>query len=146
MSVDRVRFGGGFGERDRALIGDTWSQALGRFDQLDRSWGMELSVKDREPPGQVVTLEAQAPGKNKLVAPRPRQTCGLRSTTWVMTCATCSPRRAITHAQAQSRHEGHHPQPLTSRHRHTSIDTNHWPCRHRYCVAAGPSCAPQSWA
>ncbi|MCA0322883.1 MAG: hypothetical protein M9923_11170, partial [Phycicoccus sp.] len=29
---------------------------------------MELSVKDREPPGQVVTLEAQAPGKNKLVA------------------------------------------------------------------------------
>ena len=46
-----------------------WSQALGRFDQLDRSWGMELSVKDREPPGQVVTLEAQAPGKNKLVAP-----------------------------------------------------------------------------
>ena len=66
--VDRVRFGGGFGERDRALIGDTWSQALGRFDQLDRSWGMELSVKDREPPGQVVTLEAQAPGKNKLVA------------------------------------------------------------------------------
>lgn len=66
--VDKVRFGGGFGGRDRELIGATLAQALGRFDQLDRSWEMELSVKDRESHGQTVTLEAWVPGKNRLVA------------------------------------------------------------------------------
>lgn len=66
--VDHVRFGGGFAERDRALVADTLSQALGRFAHLDRSWEMELSVKDREAPGQTVTLEAWVPGKNRFVA------------------------------------------------------------------------------
>ena len=55
--VDRVRFGGGFSERDRALVADTLSQALGRLSHSDRSWELELSVKDREAPGQTVTLE-----------------------------------------------------------------------------------------
>ncbi|HQY98114.1 MAG TPA: hypothetical protein PLU83_14080 [Phycicoccus sp.] len=66
--VGKVRFGGGFGESDRELVGDTLAQALGRFDQLDPSWEMELSVKDREAPGQTVTLEAWVPGKKRLVA------------------------------------------------------------------------------
>lgn len=66
--VDRVRFGGGFSEKDRTLVSQTLAQALGRFAHSDRSWEMELSVKDRESPGQVVTLEAWIPGRNKLVA------------------------------------------------------------------------------
>lgn len=66
--VDRVRFGGGFSQRDRDLIADTLSQALERFAHVDRAWEMELSVKDRESPGQSVTLEAWVPGKQRLVA------------------------------------------------------------------------------
>jgi ribosome-associated translation inhibitor RaiA len=66
--VDRVRFGGGFSERDRALVADTLSQALGRLSLSDRSWELELSVKDREAPGQSVTLEAWVPGKSRIVA------------------------------------------------------------------------------
>jgi ribosome-associated translation inhibitor RaiA len=66
--VDRVHFGGGFTERDRGLVADTLAQALGRFAHLDQSWQMELSVKDREAPGQNVTLEAWVPGKQRLVA------------------------------------------------------------------------------
>ena len=66
--ADRVRFGGGFRESDRALVGRTLSQALGRLAHSDRSWELELSVKDRDAPGQSVTLEAWVPGKTRLVA------------------------------------------------------------------------------
>lgn len=66
--VDKVRFGGGFSEKDRPLVADTLSQALGRFSHSDAAWEMELSVKDREAPGQQVTLEAWVPGKNRFVA------------------------------------------------------------------------------
>jgi len=66
--VDRVRFGGGFSEKDRELVSQTLSQALGRFAHSDKSWEMELSVKDRESAGQSVTLEAWVPGKSRMVA------------------------------------------------------------------------------
>jgi len=64
----KVRFGGGFPEKDRPLVADTLAQALGRFSHSDTAWEMELSVKDREAPGQQVTLEAWVPGKTRLVA------------------------------------------------------------------------------
>lgn len=66
--VSKVRFGGGFSEQDRPLVADTLAQALGRFAHSDAAWEMELSVKDREAPGQQVTLEAWVPGKNRFVA------------------------------------------------------------------------------
>ena len=63
-----VRLGGGFSERDRMLIETTLGQLLNRVATSDRLWEMELSVKDRENPGQYVTLEAWVPGKDKFVA------------------------------------------------------------------------------
>lgn len=63
-----VRLGGGFSEQDRALIDSTLSQLLGRVSNSDRLWEMELSVKDREAPGQYVTLEAWVKGKERFVA------------------------------------------------------------------------------
>lgn len=68
IDVDRVRLGGGFSEGDRALIGGTLSQLLSRVATSDRIWELELSVKDREAPGQRVTLEAWVPGQDRFVA------------------------------------------------------------------------------
>ncbi|MDO5504637.1 MAG: HPF/RaiA family ribosome-associated protein [Actinomycetia bacterium] len=68
MDSSKVRLGGGFTERDRLLISDTFSQLLARIESSDRLWELELSVKDREAPGQHVTLEAWVPGKDRLVA------------------------------------------------------------------------------
>ena len=66
--VEKVRFTGGIGERDRHLVADTLSQVIARFEQVARSWEMELSVKDRDAPGMVTTLEAWVPGRKRLVA------------------------------------------------------------------------------
>ncbi|MGB7819393.1 MAG: hypothetical protein WBL35_11795 [Ornithinibacter sp.] len=66
--VDRVRFAGGVSERDRDLVADTLSQVISRFEHVDRAWEMELSVKDRDAPGMVTTLEAWIPGRKRLVA------------------------------------------------------------------------------
>ncbi len=64
----RVRFAGGIGEADRDLVADTLSQLISRFDHVDRDWEMELSVKDRDHPGMVTTLEVWIPGRKRLVA------------------------------------------------------------------------------
>lgn len=66
--LDRVQFGGGLREEDRPLVATTLSQLLTRLASVPREWQMELSVKDREAPGQVTTLEAWIPGKQRLVA------------------------------------------------------------------------------
>lgn len=63
-----VRLGGGFSEGDRLLIETTLAQLLNRIANSDRLWELELSVKDREAPGQYVTLEAWVPGKDRFVA------------------------------------------------------------------------------
>lgn len=63
-----VHLGGGFSEADRGLIESTLSQLLSRAASSDRAWEMELSVKDREAPGQYVTLAAWVPGKERFVA------------------------------------------------------------------------------
>lgn len=63
-----IRLGGGFSEYDRHLIESTLSQLLSRVAASDRLWEMELSVKEREKPGQYVTLEAWIPGKERFVA------------------------------------------------------------------------------
>lgn len=63
-----VRMGGGFAEYDRQLIENTLSQLLSRVASSDRLWELELSVKEREKPGQQVTLEAWVPGKERFVA------------------------------------------------------------------------------
>lgn len=63
-----VRLGGGFSESDRGLIADTLTQLLGRVSTSDMLWELELSVKDRESPGQQVTLEAWVVGKDRFVA------------------------------------------------------------------------------
>ena len=68
IDVDQVRLGGGFSEGDRGLIGATLSQLLSRIATSDRIWELELSVKDREAPGQQVTLEAWVPGQERFVA------------------------------------------------------------------------------
>ena len=62
-----IRLGGGFSEYDRHLIGNTLNQLLSRIATSDRVWDLELSVKDRENPGQYVTLEARA-GRESFVA------------------------------------------------------------------------------
>lgn len=66
--VQRIRFAGGIGERDRDLVADTLSQLISRFEHVDRDWEMELSVKDRDAPGMVTTLEVWVPGRKRLVA------------------------------------------------------------------------------
>ncbi|NLJ55378.1 MAG: HPF/RaiA family ribosome-associated protein [Intrasporangiaceae bacterium] len=63
-----VRLGGGFAEYDRHLIETTLQQLLSRVATSGRAWQMELSVKEREKPGQQVTLEAWVPGQEKFVA------------------------------------------------------------------------------
>lgn len=63
-----VRLGGGFSEQDRPLIDETLAQLRNRAENSGRHWDVELSVKDREAPGQHVTLEAWIPGKQRLVA------------------------------------------------------------------------------
>ncbi|HHU09223.1 MAG TPA: hypothetical protein GXZ60_04310 [Intrasporangiaceae bacterium] len=63
-----VRLGGGFTEYDRHLIEVTLSQLLSRAAASDRLWEMEISVKEREKPGQYVTLEAWVPGQDRFVA------------------------------------------------------------------------------
>lgn len=69
IDADVVRLGGGFSEADRPLIADTLSQLLNRIATSDRLWELELSVKDREAPGQRVTLEAWVGGaQERLVA------------------------------------------------------------------------------
>lgn len=68
IDADQVRLGGGFSEGDRELIGSTLSQLFSRVATSDRLWELELSVKDREAPGQRVTLEAWVPGKDRFVA------------------------------------------------------------------------------
>lgn len=68
VDAESVRLGGGFSESDRPLIADTLSQLLTRVATSDRVWELELSVKDREAPGQRVTLEAWVVGKDRLVA------------------------------------------------------------------------------
>lgn len=60
-----VRLGGGFSEEaDRRLIESTHSQLLARAASSGRLWDMEISVKDREGPGQYVTLEAWVRGNH----------------------------------------------------------------------------------
>lgn len=66
--VSRVRLSGGLQESDRELIGGTLAQVLERFSKIDSDWEMELSVKDREAPGMVTTLEAWVPRMPRLVA------------------------------------------------------------------------------
>ncbi|HNM96843.1 MAG TPA: hypothetical protein PKK40_02745 [Marmoricola sp.] len=66
--LDKVHFSGGFSDMDRHLVANTLAQALDRFAHLDRTWTMELSVKERELPGQTVTLEAFIAGVPRLVA------------------------------------------------------------------------------
>ena len=68
VDAETVRLGGGFSEGDRPLIAATLSQLLGRVATSDQVWELELSVKDREAPGQRVTLEAWVVGKDRLVA------------------------------------------------------------------------------
>lgn len=68
IDAGNVRLGGGFSEGDRDLIGSTLSQLLSRVSTSDRVWELELSVKDRESPGQQVTLEAWVVGKDHFVA------------------------------------------------------------------------------
>lgn len=64
-----VRLGGGFSEEaDRRLIESTLSQLLARVASSGRLWEMEISVKDREGPGQNVTLEAWVKGDDHFVA------------------------------------------------------------------------------
>lgn len=68
IDASTVRLGGGFSEGDRELIGSTLSQLLSRVATSDLRWELEISVKDREAPGQQVTLEAWVVGKDRLVA------------------------------------------------------------------------------
>jgi ribosome-associated translation inhibitor RaiA len=68
IDASNVRLGGGFSEGDRVLIATTLSQLLGRVATSDMLWELELSVKDREAPGQRVTLEAWVVGKDRFVA------------------------------------------------------------------------------
>lgn len=68
IDASQVRLGGGLSEEDRGLIAHTLSQLLSRVATSDRIWELELSVKDREAPGQRVTLEAWVPGKERVVA------------------------------------------------------------------------------
>src|SRR5690606_26071487 len=63
-----IHLGGGFTDYDRHLIEATLSQLLTRAATSERLWEMELSVKEREKPGQQVTLEAWVPGEERLVA------------------------------------------------------------------------------
>lgn len=68
FAVDQIRLGGGFTEKDRGLLEATLSQLVNRIRTSDRAWELDLSVKDREAPGQYVSLEAWIPGKDRLVA------------------------------------------------------------------------------
>ncbi|MBC7310648.1 MAG: HPF/RaiA family ribosome-associated protein [Actinomycetales bacterium] len=63
-----IRLGGGFTEYDRHIIESALAQLLARVATSDRLWELEISVKEREKPGQRVTLEAWVPGKERLVA------------------------------------------------------------------------------
>lgn len=63
-----IRLGGGFSEYDRNMIESALAQLLSRVASSDRLWEMELSVKEREKPGQSVTLEAWVPGQDRFVA------------------------------------------------------------------------------
>lgn len=65
--IDQVRFGGGLKETDRALVERTLSQVFSRLQAAQQPWEMELSVKDREAPGMVTTLEARV-GRERIVA------------------------------------------------------------------------------
>lgn len=65
--IDQVHFGGGLKESDRSLVDRTLAQVLSRFQSAQQPWEMEVSVKDREAPGMVTTLEARV-GKQRLVA------------------------------------------------------------------------------
>lgn len=67
IDPSKVRLGGGFAESDRDLIAATLSQLLSRVGTSDLLWELELSVKDREAPGQQVTLEAWVAGQERLV-------------------------------------------------------------------------------
>jgi ribosome-associated translation inhibitor RaiA len=67
IDAGNVRLGGGFSEGDRTLIATTLSQLLSRVATSDMLWELELSVKDRESPGQQVTLEAWVVGKDRFV-------------------------------------------------------------------------------
>jgi ribosome-associated translation inhibitor RaiA len=67
-SLDRLSLGKGFTEAERPRIVDRLSQ-LNRHLKRFRADGtyLELSVKDRETPSQVVTLEAEVPGFSRFV-------------------------------------------------------------------------------
>lgn len=65
--IDQVHFGGGLKESDRPLVDRTLAQVLSRFQAAQQAWEMEVSVKDREAPGMVTTLEARI-GRQRLVA------------------------------------------------------------------------------
>lgn len=66
--ASHVQLSGGLTDADRGLIGQTLGQVLTRFAAIDAAWEMELSVKDREAPGMVTTLEAWLPRMPRLVA------------------------------------------------------------------------------
>lgn len=67
-SVERLALGQGFSQAERPRIVsrlEKLNRHLKRFP-ADNVW-LELSVKDRETPAQVVTLSAELPGLGKLV-------------------------------------------------------------------------------
>lgn len=68
FTAEDIRFGGGVGESDRALVAETMQEIIGRLGQLREQADAELSVKDRDSADPRTTLEVTVHGLPKVVA------------------------------------------------------------------------------